>query len=155
MSGSDEPTLRRITAKDTIHLRHTVLWPDRPESYVLLPEDDEGLHYGAFLVTADPELVSVISFFPEALPSHPPGRAARFRKFATAESHQGHGIGSKLFAYACEDVKRTWKDVQFIWCDARVASMNWYLKRGMREVGDGQERFYKGPIPYLKMEMNV
>lgn len=146
-------TLRPISAQDTIHLRHTVLWPDRPKAYVLLPEDDTGLHFGAFLRGAEPELVSVISFFLEDLPGVaelPHGKTARFRKFATASDHRGRGLGSRLFAFAKAEVKKAWA-AEYCWCDARVASMGWYVKRGLHEVGEGQERFYKGDIPYLKM----
>ena len=43
--------IRRITPQDTVELRHTVLWPDKPVSYVLLPEDDANAAqaYKAFL----------------------------------------------------------------------------------------------------------
>ncbi|KAJ8522277.1 hypothetical protein ONZ45_g1169 [Pleurotus djamor] len=48
---SSSISFRQIQPTQTIPLRHSVLWPDAPISHVLLPEDDLGWHYGAFLPT--------------------------------------------------------------------------------------------------------
>nr|GAT56669.1 predicted protein [Mycena chlorophos] len=44
---------RPISAADTVPLRHSVLWPDKDVSYVLLPEDATGWHFGAFISQAE------------------------------------------------------------------------------------------------------
>ncbi|KAI1441958.1 acyl-CoA N-acyltransferase [Annulohypoxylon stygium] len=41
--------VRQISARQTYGLRHAVLWPDKPASYVQLPDDEAGLHFGAFV----------------------------------------------------------------------------------------------------------
>ncbi|KAG8894966.1 hypothetical protein FRC01_012648 [Tulasnella sp. 417] len=151
--------LRQIAAADTVPLRHSVLWPDKPESFVLIPEDDSGLHFGAFLGDDGGGPVSVISFFQEPLPgaqdTNGPQLAARFRKFATASECQGQGIGSELLSFATNQVKAMW-GVKWVWCDARVSAMDWYVKRGMHELGgDGNARFFKEHIPYLRMGKEV
>lgn len=151
--------LRRIAAADTVQLRHSVLWPDKPVSFVLLPEDNDGRHFGAFLGDGGNDPVSVISLFQEPLPGEQdtpnPRRAARFRKFATSRECQGQGIGSELLSFATNQIKAMW-GVQWVWCDARVSAMDWYVKRGMHELGgDGSARFFKEHIPYLKMGMEV
>ncbi|KAG9011783.1 hypothetical protein FRB90_007083 [Tulasnella sp. 427] len=152
--------LRQIAAADTVQLRHSVLWPDKPASFVLLPEDEAGLHFGAFLADGEHELISVISLFQEPLPdgqdaSRSLQHAARFRKFATSPEHQGRGIGTDLLSFAISQVKALW-GVQWAWCDARVSAMDWYIKRGMHELGqEGNARFYKEHIPYLKMGKEI
>ncbi|KAF7314139.1 Glucosamine 6-phosphate N-acetyltransferase [Mycena chlorophos] len=69
---------RPISAADTVPLRHSVLWPDKDVSYVLLPEDATGWHFGAFISRAEdssdsgPEdnahPLAVISLFVEDCP---------------------------------------------------------------------------------------
>ena len=153
-------TFRRITAQETVHLRHTVLWPSYPVSHVLLPEDDVGLHFGAFLTDSESagEPVSVISFFYEVFPgplgpnAAPP--AARFRKFSTAPSQQGKGIGSRLLAFGAAEVTKVWPDVRKLWCDGRESSKEWYIKRRMYVI-ESEPRFFKGDIPYRKMGMDL
>ena len=106
--------------------------------------------------SASNEPVSVISFFLEPFPSTMPSRevAARFRKFATAPNLQGQGIGSRLLAFASADVSRIWPEVRKLWCDARVSSMEWYIRRRMYPI-EGEARFFKGDVEYLRMGLNL
>ncbi|KAI0369405.1 GCN5-related N-acetyltransferase [Pilatotrama ljubarskyi] len=150
---SEDIEIRQITAEETVPLRHSVLWPDHPVSYVLLPEDSTGLHYGAFVPTSSVP-VAVISVFHDPLPgvsgaSMPaaPKRAARFRKFACDPAHQGRGIGTLLLRHVFE-VAKTTMGCSVIWCDARLSTAGWYERRGMRKFG---ETFFKGDIEYVKM----
>ena len=78
--------IREIKAEDTWPMRHKVMWPDQPLDYVILPQDEEGLHYGLF---KEDKLISVISLFINQ-------EEAQFRKFATATEAQGKGYGSAL-----------------------------------------------------------
>ncbi|RDX48757.1 acyl-CoA N-acyltransferase [Lentinus brumalis] len=151
---SADVAIRRITAEETVPLRHAVLWPDHPVSHVLLPEDASGYHYGAFLPdTSTP--VAVISVFYDPLPVHPSpdapsdtsAKAARFRKFACDPEHQGRGIGTKLLKHVF-DTAAAEMGCGVIWCDARMSAAGWYERRGMRKVGD---MFYKGDIEYVRM----
>ena len=146
--------IRRISAEDTVPLRHTVLWPDHPVSYVLLPEDASGFHYGAFL----PDIsipVAVISVFIDPLPASegdtPSGDVARFRKFACDPEHQGKGIGSALLKHAFGSAATEMKCVA-IWCDARLSAAGWYERRGMTRFGG---LFFKGDIEYVRMERSL
>lgn len=253
------PKIRAILPEETVSIRHSVLWPNHPVEHVVLPEDQNGMHFGAFVRLSDqphqqtaetgritslegdagalpntalveePEnqtlaLVAVISFFLEPLtafpvdsilswPSvpvsdaphdahtsstsklqhaHDPSlNALRFRKFACLPEYRGKGIGSRLFregtSLAIQAVhqnqsspphspsrdvdiasEQTGQFVSFLWCDARLATKEWYERRGMRElitrqarVSGGEtgestsERFFKGDIPYLKMVMDL
>lgn len=157
---SEELEIRSITVQDTIKLRHTVLWPDRPVSYVLLPEDDTGHHFGAFNASTDaPELIGVISLFREPIPPAESADnsvdeaicAARFRKFAVDPAYQGQGVGTRLleevFSVASSELK-----FSTIWCDARVAVADWYQKRGMSSFG---ANFDKGGLEYIRMRKDI
>ncbi|KDQ51576.1 hypothetical protein JAAARDRAFT_41042 [Jaapia argillacea MUCL 33604] len=156
MGCPDNPNpleIRPTGADDTIPLRHSVLWPNAPISYVRLPEDDNGHHFGAFLPHHDTP-TAVISLFTDPLPITDPGRlpvAARFRKFACDPPHQGKGIGTSLLNHVFL-VARSTLGAEVIWCDARVESASWYQARGMTPFG---ERFWKGTIEYIRMKIHV
>ena len=167
LSSLPQVRVRRITAAQTVPLRHAVLWPDKPVSYVLLPEDAKGHHFGAFGETDEEEPLAVISLFAEEIPSSREGEgtgaaspgnapdlrppAARFRKFACHPSYQGRGIGSALLRRVVE-VARTELGCTVLWCDARVDSAGWYERRGLKRFG---ETFYKGEVEYVRMQIPV
>ncbi|KAH9922909.1 uncharacterized protein B0H18DRAFT_1085759 [Fomitopsis serialis] len=153
--------IKQISPDETVPLRHTVLWPSHPVSHVLLPEDNQGSHYGASLPHGD-HPIAVISVFKEPLPcdvtqeaklldSERPAVAARFRKFACEPSHQGRGIGTRLLKHVFE-VAASDLGCDVIWCDARLATAEWYERRGMSRFG---EIFHKGDIPYVRMKASL
>ena len=78
--------VRKISAEETLALRHRVLWPEKSIDFCRVEEDDVGLHFGAFV---DGELVCVASVFVS-------DNVARLRKFATSPEYQGQGIGSSV-----------------------------------------------------------
>jgi GNAT superfamily N-acetyltransferase len=132
-----EPLLiQSIAPEATYGLRHQVLWPDQPLAYVMMAEDVEGHHFGAF---RHGELVAVISLFVT-------GPEARFRKFATRPDCQRQGIGSRLLRHVFAEARRL--GASHIWCDARQDSAAFYARFGLRPEG---ELFYKGPVGYVRM----
>lgn len=131
-------TIKRIDSRETLAIRHLVLWPDKPIEHVMLKEDDQGIHYGLF---DDDTLKSVISVFIT-------GDIARFRKFATIKLDQGKGYGSRLFQYMLDDLDSM--RISRVWCDARVDALTFYKKFGFTEA-TGQV-FYKGDVTYKVME---
>ncbi|KAI1472917.1 GCN5-like N-acetyltransferase [Daldinia caldariorum] len=158
-------SIRPISAEDTYALRQAVLWPNKPLSYVQLPDDPDGQHFGAFVSNnnddndaernnsssssssrdskqqnSEESLVSIISLFDDG------SGAARFRKFATAQLWQGKGVGSALLSYTIEAAARN--GATSIWCDARQSALGFYERFGMS--GEG-EVFFKGEVPYLRM----
>ncbi|RCR70753.1 GNAT family N-acetyltransferase [Larkinella punicea] len=133
-------TIRQIKPEQTYTLRHEVLWPDKPFDYVVLEEDAEGHHYGAF---QDADLVAVISLFEE-------NGVARFRKFATRPDCQRQGVGTQLLAFVLEEARRM--GAKTIWCDARLSAADFYQRFGMEPEG---EVFHKGPIPYSKFVLTL
>ncbi|KAF8073370.1 hypothetical protein FPV67DRAFT_741263 [Lyophyllum atratum] len=148
---------RSITVDETLQLRHSVLWPDKPISHVSLPEDEHGLHIGAFIPLYDYP-IAVISLFVESLPINnevfnqdDTQRQARFRKFACDPAFQGRGIGSKLLQFSIERARSEF-DSAIVWCDARTSTAQWYMKRGMIPFG---EKFFKGPVEYIRMYIEI
>ncbi|KAG2361960.1 acyl-CoA N-acyltransferase [Suillus spraguei] len=153
----------RITPIDvnaTLELRQSVLWPSLSIADVRLAEDDNGLHFGAFVPQRE-KPIAVISLFDEPLPghylvicgndSHSQRKSARFRKFACDLMHQNQGVGTQLLQHAAEAARST-LGASTIWCDARTSSSAWYKKRGMIEFGD---TFFKGDVKYIRMKMSL
>jgi len=128
--------IRVIAPADTYSLRHQVLWPNMPLDYVKVEDDEAGHHFGAFL---EHQLVAVISLFME-------GEDARFRKFATHPAQQRRGIGSALLRHVMIAAQR--QGCRRLWCDARQDSAAFYAQFGFQPEG---AKFYKGPIPYVRM----
>lgn len=116
--------IQQIPARDTIELRHRIMWPDRPRHEMILPDDATATHFGAF---KSARLVGVGSFFPD-------GTAVRLRKLAVESELQGSGIASALFKHAIGHLHS--KGFLELWCDARVTASGFYLRNGFRLEGD-------------------
>jgi GNAT superfamily N-acetyltransferase len=129
--------IQAIAASRTYYLRHTVLWPDKPLTYVQLSDDESGQHFGAFVEGA---LASVISLFIGD------DGVARFRKFATDPAWQGRGLGSALLRHVIAAAQA--QDARVLWCDARESALPFYQRFGFRAEGNV---FYKGSIAYQRL----
>ncbi|TFK38954.1 hypothetical protein BDQ12DRAFT_85736 [Crucibulum laeve] len=160
-ANDDSIRFQKITVEQTLPLRHAVLWPDMPISQVCLPEDQYGLHLGAFVASGEYP-VAVISLFVEPLPidkevpfqttnGTPVVKAVRFRKFACDPSYQGKGIGTNLLSYTVSMAQSELFGA-VLWCDARTASLEWYKKRGLLPFSS---TFFKGPVEYIRMKMDL
>lgn len=99
--------------------------------------------------------MAVISLFVEPLPIDNDGAeppiAVRFRKFACDPGYQGRGIGTKLLAHAVLFANSELKG-DVLWCDARMATLDWYRKRGLIPFGS---IFYKGSVEYVRIKMDI
>ena len=131
---------RRITADETLAIRHHVLWPNKPVSFCKVADDETGNHYGVFI---DEQLVSVASIYIE-------GDSARLRKFATLTEHQKKGIGKGLILHILSHLKA--QKIKHFWCDARTTATGFYQKLGMKTEGD---EFDKSGVAYFKMSMDL
>ncbi|MBA6264603.1 MAG: GNAT family N-acetyltransferase [Colwellia sp.] len=130
--------IRAISWEQTIPLRQRVLWPSKSLKYCYVDGDIEGLHYGAFVRGV---LVCVASVYFTV-------NKAQLRKFATDNHYQHQGIGSKMLAYIIQSLKD--RQVEFLWCDAREAAVDFYKRFGLQISSD---RFYKADVPFFKMEV--
>ncbi|KIJ45900.1 hypothetical protein M422DRAFT_29552 [Sphaerobolus stellatus SS14] len=159
-------SIKQIALQDTYPIRLAILYPNGPEAKIHIPNDTQGTHFGAFFSSQDSssnislKLAAVISVFEEPLPPNlslsentpPSTKALRFRKFACLKEYQGKGIGTSLFQSIIDSARRDHELSSIIWCDARWETREWYLKRGMKILGD---TFMKGDIEYAVMAMEI
>ena len=132
--------IKPITAKDTLPVRHTVLWPDKPIEFSQLADDSKCLHFGIFV---DQHLVTVASVFLQ-------NDKARLRKFATLHDYQGNGLGRAMLEHIETQLAHT--NCKLLWCDDRTTATTLYERFGMQRTG---ELFYKQHIPYYRMSKNI
>lgn len=132
--------LKQIQADETWALRHKVMWPDKPFDFVILPNDEDGSHYGLF---ENGQLVSVISMFVK-------GEQAQFRKFATDTAYQSNGYGSQLLAFLIDTAKDL--NIKELTCDARITAISFYERFGM-EIDS--EVFQKSGKDYIRMSLKI
>lgn len=132
--------IRKISAEDTLEIRHKVLWPDKPIEFCRLKDDTSGIHYGYYI---EDELASVASVFINL-------KDARLRKFATLNEFQGMGLGTSLLEHIISDLKTA--GIDRFWCDARVTATKFYRKFSMKESG---ESFLKSNLEYIVMERRL
>lgn len=120
-------------------IRHKVMWPDKPMSYVELPNDEKGKHFGLFV---NGEITSIISLFKS-------NNEAQFRKFATLIEHQGFGYGTILLNKVIDLIKK--EKIAKLWCNARVEKSKFYERFDLTST---TKKFKKGGIEYVIMERN-
>ena len=75
----------------------------------------------------------------------------RFRKFACDQLAQGKGVGSRLLEEAAR-VAREEMGGTVLWCDARVSTREWYVKRGLKVFGT---TFWKDGVEYVRMRRDI
>lgn len=131
--------IKEIEASDTWPLRHKVMWPNKPLDFVVLPNDEEGLHFGLF---EKEMLVSVVSLFIN-------GKEGQFRKFATDNYFQGRGYGTKLLNHLICDAKKL--NIKSLKCNARVTAIEFYQRFGMKATSD---IIRKNGKDYVMMELD-
>ena len=130
----------RLSAQETINIRHLVLWPDKPPDFCALEDDELGLHFG---MKVNSELVCVASLLWL-------GNDVRLRKFATLQAYQGQGIGSQLLVFMLNEMKN--KNAVVFFCDARTTAETFYNKFGLQKSG---EPFDKSGVKYYKMACDL
>jgi len=131
------PEIKQITASETLPIRHKVMWPDKPVTYVKLPSDENATHFGLFV---NGEITAVISLFTK-------NNEAQFRKFATVIEFQGLGHGTILLESIIDLVEK--QGIRKLWCNARIEKSKFYERFGLKCT---DKRFEKGGIEYVIME---
>lgn len=129
--------IEQITPYLTHRLRRDVMYPEKKVFEMEMPDDNDGIHFGAF---KENKLVGVVSLFQE-------GTVFQFRKLAVDTSLQKTGIGNALLTYAIDYAIET--GGTRIWCNARDSAIGFYLKAGFSKTG---KLFLKDGIDYAIME---
>ena len=132
--------LRVITANDTLPLRQQVLWPDKPVAHVMVENDAQAIHIGAFSQNA---LVGVGSFYTTE-------KSVRLRKLAVSEKMQGMGLGTRIVQFGAMKMKS--EGFATLWCDARVTALKFYQNLGF-EIDD--RIFDKSGVSYQKATLDL
>ncbi len=130
--------ITKILAEETWPIRHKVMWPEQPLSFVKLPKDSTGVHYGLYV---EGILTSIISLFEN-------GESVQFRKFATILESQGQGYGSILLKHIIKEVSS--KGIKQLWCNARVEKKEYYYRFGLKETAI---TYHKKGIDFVKLEL--
>lgn len=128
--------IEQITHQLTWRLRQQVLYPDNAIGDMAMNEDEEGIHYGAFV---ENKLAAVVSIFGKGPDIH-------IRKLAVDRSLQQKGIGCRLLQYITN--RATENGATHLWCNARAPAASFYLKAGFKLTG---ETFTSNGIDYVIM----
>ena len=109
-----------VEVGEILHFRQAMLWPDKPLSHVMLPDDDTALHICGRM---NRQIISVGSFFVS-------GDTAQLRKLAVDPEFRGRQLGADLVMFGAREVAK--QGVKVLWCDARVESVGFYERLGFR-----------------------
>ena len=129
--------IKEISIVETLHIRHKVMWPNKPLTYVELPDDKNGKHLGLYV---NDTLTSIVSLFTV-------NNEVQFRKFATLVEFQGLGYGTVLLQKVIASTKK--EEIRKLWCNARVEKSKFYEKFNLKTT---DKKFVKGGIDYVIME---
>jgi GNAT superfamily N-acetyltransferase len=125
--------IRRITAEETIALRHPILRAGLAPETAIFPGDEaeSSRHFGAFV---DDRLVGVATIHFVPLLDQPDFDAAyQLRGMATVPEVRGLGAG-RVLVEACVEAARH-AGAQWIWCNARTPAAGFYAKYGFKTKG--------------------
>lgn len=123
--------IRAIEAKETYPIRKDELRKNVSLSHKMMgDEEPDTLHLGIFV---EGELGGIVSLMKASIPDFKDEPQYQIRGMATASRHQGKGFGKKLLEEAEKRLKA--KGVEFIWCNARVVALDFYLKMGYEIYG--------------------
>tara|TARA_B100001029_G_C15003913_1_gene419846 strand:+ start:572 stop:1018 length:447 start_codon:yes stop_codon:yes gene_type:complete len=132
--------VRIIPSSLTYTIRNKVLWPHKEFKNCKLSIDDlvSTYHIGSFF---EEDLISVGTFLKEKNTNFDGQiNQYRLRAMGTLQNFQGLSGGKSLLLYAIKFFKK--KQINLIWCDARINAIPFYQKIGMKTKGD----FYDIPL---------
>ena len=145
------PEIRRISAAETLPLRHDILRRGLPPETAVFPGDDSpsALHFGVF---DGSELVGVVSIYPAPFPDDCTlGNPWQLRGMATISRVRGQGYGRCLLERCAEAATQQMADA--LWCNARVGAAEFYAKHGWRQSGAPFEIPTAGPHVRMWVEL--
>lgn len=123
--------IREIKAEDTYPIRKKELRKNMTLSEKVPGDFDENtIHLGVF---DQDELSCVATFMKTKSPAFR-GEQYQLRGMATEETHQRKGLGRAVLLEA-EDLLSK-KEVDILWCNARVSALDFYKKLGYKTVGE-------------------
>eukprot|EP01055_Gregarina_sp_Pseudo9_P005583 Gregarina_sp_Pseudo_9__5582@NODE_754_length_2265_cov_9_788410_g710_i0_p4_GENE_NODE_754_length_2265_cov_9_788410_g710_i0NODE_754_length_2265_cov_9_788410_g710_i0_p4_ORF_typecomplete_len149_score24_22Acetyltransf_10/PF13673_7/2_7e23Acetyltransf_1/PF00583_25/2_5e20Acetyltransf_1/PF00583_25/8e02Acetyltransf_9/PF13527_7/3_5e14Acetyltransf_7/PF13508_7/3e13Acetyltransf_7/PF13508_7/4e03GNAT_acetyltran/PF12746_7/7_2e10Acetyltransf_4/PF13420_7/2_6e09FR47/PF08445_10/2_1e08NodA/PF02474_15/1_1e06Acetyltransf len=121
--------VEEIPAQSTYGVRKTVLWPQGPDSLIVVSSDAESTHFG--VLDVEGRVVAVASLVP---PPANQKQAARIRKVAVLPEFQGRGLGKLLMTTVVSEARS--RGLASCVLNARPEAENFYLKCGFHPVGE-------------------
>lgn len=140
--------IKEISADETFPIRLDVLRKNIPLPYEFNGDfDKDTIHLGAF---KNDKLIAVSSFM-RASNKNFEGNQYQLRGMATLNEYQGFGAGKLMLEKAVQILKE--KDIDILWCNARIAAVEFYKKQGFQTFGEKFEISYVGEHYVMLKEM--
>lgn len=120
-------------------LRNEVLWPHKTFENCILDTDrlPSTFHFG---VQLDGLTVATVTLQQENSSRLPQEKQYRLRAMAVREGYRGQGFGDAIVEEGLKYL--TALGIELVWCDARVAALNFYRRLQFEEL----EEEYEIPI---------
>jgi ribosomal-protein-alanine N-acetyltransferase len=143
-------TIKQVTSKEVIPLRHKILRPGRPleSAHFIGDELDTTYHFANLDVT---EITAVVTYtktieIPKVLQflNIEAKSFIQLRGMAVDDKLQGKGIGKSLVEATLKVIKKE-KEFKVVWCNARTYALPFYSKLGFNVVGEEFEVPSVGP----------
>jgi predicted N-acetyltransferase YhbS len=130
---------RRLQPEDIQQLRNVVLWPHKTFENCILETDrlSTTFHFG---VQIDDLTVATVTFQQETSSKLPQEKQYRLRAMAVREGYRGQGFGDAIVEEGLKYLSSL--GIEVVWCDARVAALNFYRRLEFEEL----EEEYEIPI---------
>lgn len=130
--------IKEISAKETFPIRLEVLRKNIPLPFEFKGDFDENtFHLGAF---KNDKHIAVSSYM-MAENKNFEGNQCQLRGMATLTEYQGFGAGKLMLQKAVQILKE--KSTAILWCNARIAAVDFYKKQGFQIFG---EKFEISPV---------
>ena len=131
--------IKEISAHETFPIRLEVLRKNIPLSFEFNGDfDSDTIHLGAF---KNDKLIAVSSYM-KANNKNFEGNQYQLRGMATLTEYQGFGAGKLMLQKAVQILKE--KNGNLLWCNARIAAVDFYKKQGFHTFGEKFEISYVG-----------
>ncbi|MFM1771462.1 MAG: hypothetical protein RLZZ71_604 [Bacteroidota bacterium] len=130
---------RRLQPEDIQQLRNEVLWPHKTFENCILETDrlSTTFHFG---VQIDGLSVATVTLQQETSSKLSQEKQYRLRAMAVREGYRGQGFGDAIVEEGVKYLSSL--GIQVVWCDARVAALNFYRRLQFEEL----EEEYEIPI---------
>ncbi len=132
-------------------IRHKVLWGHKEIENCGLAVDKikTTFHIGAVMATD--KIVGTSTFIKESNQEFKAKHQYRLRAMATDPDIRNQGIGKKIILKAMASLKE--KQIELLWCDARVIACDFYEKLGFKIKGEIYEVPEIGPHKLMYIEI--
>ena len=123
--------IKQISAEETFELRKEELRKNIDLSSQFTGDfDEDTFHLGLF---QNEKLISIVSFMKTKNEMFI-GEQYQLRGMATLGDFQGRGYGKILVSKAEKILQK--KNINIVWCNARVIALNFYKNKGFHIIGE-------------------